>query len=97
MYRIISDGVFVGECDSVESIKLNRQNQCYNLCDPDEAEGFVCKLTLDEAVGETDVVFVLDGKTMKGGEPVGEYIWTDEPLDPELTDAEVVAALEGIR
>lgn len=96
MYIVTREGTFDGYADSVIPIKLHR-NGCYVPCEESEADGFCAKkaiLQTDEDGNEyrtlDDTVYRLEGRTLKGSEPVGTY--EQHGAAVPLTEAEAALA-----
>ena len=97
MYVVKQDGTFAGYADSIVPIRLHG-NGNYVPCKEDQAEGFCAKMAVtitDEEGTEhqvlSDIVFHLEGYTLKGTEPEGSYEEMGAALP--LTDAETAAKI----
>ena len=78
-YEVIQNGEVIGTSETIVHIFYG-QNEAYQECSVDKADGFCVKLpkefVLEDGTTETvhvDTVFVLPGHTLKGNEPEAEY------------------------
>lgn len=78
-YDVIQNGEVIGTSDTIVHIFYG-QNEAYQECPADKADGFCVKLPkvfeLEDGTQETetvDTVFVLPGHTLRGDELEAEY------------------------
>ena len=78
-YEVIQNGEVIGTSDTIVHIFYG-QNEAYQECPADKADGFCVKLPkvfeLEDGTQETetvDTVFVIPGHTLRGDEPEAEY------------------------
>ena len=78
-YEVIQNGEVIGTSETIVHIFYG-QNEAYQECSVDKADGFCVKLPkefiLEDGTTETvrvDTVFALPGHTLKGNEPEAEY------------------------
>ena len=78
-YVVIQNGEVIGTSDTIVHIFYG-QNEAYQECPADKADGFCVKLPKvfeledgTQATENVDTVFVLPGHTLRGDEPEAEY------------------------
>lgn len=97
MYEITSNNT-TAVSDSIVEVVLSKNGSYTMPKNGNPAQGFVAKIpvTIEQEDPEThetrmvdtlaDTVYVYDGQTMKGNEPIGK--WAEVPAVPTITELE---------
>lgn len=74
------------ECDAIETVIYNKETDSYIPSEkPDGFKALVIERKSPSEEYYIETVYVFDGHTMKGNEPIGEITWVDdEELQSEL-------------